>query len=312
MDGLTTTSDGYGRHGDPAALKEQIDRLIAAADNRGDVIRALVERLFPAAQRHIGGSHYGSDWQGRWLRERRVAHQDVLRLYLERVAGEGLQAFSSAEQAWAHMADAGAFDSYLRSLDPECLQDVVSSLETYEEDFRPEHVVPGSAILLNLLQELPERAPGMFSFGKEMVVGRVVYRLVRSLKTPDAVEAAVAETRPPIETISAKLELIDTVGYRENVGHKLVSEAAAGRFEQAWGAQLRAAPPDVLLPARGDLLDDASRQKTSWRRRTGDSDPGLAKRNACSRLFSASGQRYRVRPWGVVQYSVPPVLHGRS
>lgn len=34
------------------------------------------------------------------------------------------------------------------------------------------------------------------SFGKEMVVGRVVYRLVRSLKTPDAVEDAVGEILP--------------------------------------------------------------------------------------------------------------------
>jgi predicted KAP-like P-loop ATPase len=88
--GLTTTSDG-GRHGDLSALKGQIDRLIAAGDNHGDVVRAVVERLFPAARRHIGGSHYGSEWQGQWLRERRVAHLDVLGLYLERVAGERLQ-----------------------------------------------------------------------------------------------------------------------------------------------------------------------------------------------------------------------------
>jgi hypothetical protein len=49
------------------------------------------------------------------------------------------------------------------------------------------------------------------------------------------------------------LELLDTVGYRENVGHKLVSEAAAGRFEQAWRAQLCAASPDVLSRESGLL-----------------------------------------------------------
>lgn len=48
------------------------------------------------------------------------------------------------------------------------------SLETYQEDFRPEHVLSGSIVMLNLLPELPESAPGMFSFGKGMVVGRVV------------------------------------------------------------------------------------------------------------------------------------------
>lgn len=253
VDGLTSTSDAYGRGGDLPALKQQIDSLIAAADKYGAVVGALVERVFPAARRHIGGSHYGSDWKGRWLRERRVAHEDILRLYLERVAGEGFQAFADAEEAWNRMADSGAFDGYLRSLDPERLQDIISSLETYEEEFRHEHVVPGSVVLLNLLPELPDRARGMFSFGKSMVVGRVVYRLIRSLKSPDAIEGAVREILPRIASLSSKLALIDTVGYRENVGHKLVSEVAGRSFEKEWRLELRAASAEVLARENGLL-----------------------------------------------------------
>lgn len=49
------------------------------------------------------------------------------------------------------------------------------------------------------------------------------------------------------------MELIDTVGYREHVGHKLVFEAAATRFELAWRAQLRASSPDVLSSESGLL-----------------------------------------------------------
>ncbi len=89
VEALTTTSDsGYGGgREDSPYLKERVNRLVEAADGRANVARALVFRLFPGAQRHIGGAHFGSDWQGRWLRERRVAHEDSLRLYLERVAG---------------------------------------------------------------------------------------------------------------------------------------------------------------------------------------------------------------------------------
>lgn len=253
VDGLTATSDPYGRRGDSPSLKAQIDRLIGAADNHGDVVRALIERLFPAALRHVGGSHYGSDWKGRWLRERRVAHEDILRLYLERVAGEGLQAFTDAEQAWVRMADAGALDTYLRSLDAERLQDVIASLETYEDHFSSEHVVPGTVVLLNLLPGLPERHRGMFDFGTELVVGRVVYRLVRSLKDPNAIEAAVREILPQVATLSSRLELIDTVGYRENVGHKLISEVAAKRFEKDWRVQIGAAGAEVLAGEKGIL-----------------------------------------------------------
>jgi predicted KAP-like P-loop ATPase len=247
VDGLTTTSGiHYGNPGDPPHLKAQIDGLLGAASGHADVVRAMVQRLFPGAQRHIGGMHYGSDFKARWLTERRVAHEDILRFYLERVVGEGLQAFTDAEQAWSRMADAEALDSYLRALDVERLEDVIASLETYEEQFHPEHVVPGAVVLLNLLPELPERKRGMLDLDTRMVVGRVVYRLIRSLKDPGAIEAAVQEILPQVATLSSKWELIADIGYREGVGHKLVSESAASKFEKDWRAEVRATSPETL------------------------------------------------------------------
>jgi KAP family P-loop domain len=254
VDGLTATADlGYGDRGDVPHLQQQINRLIEAANGRADVVRALIKRLFPGGQRHVGGSNYGRDWKVRWLRERRVAHEDILRLYLERVVGEGLQAFTDAEQAWVRMADSSALDSYLRSLEAERLQDIIASLEAYEDQFGPEHVVPGSVVLLNLLPELPDRDRGMFDVDTRLVVARVVYRLIRSLKDPDAIEAAVREILPQVTTLSSKLELITEVGYREGAGHKLVSEAAATKLEQEWRIEVRAASADVLAE-ESDLL----------------------------------------------------------
>jgi hypothetical protein len=250
---LTSTHDEDGNRIRTARLKEQIDRLIALAGDRRDVVRALVERVFPAARRHIENYHFGSEWKREWLRERRVAHEEILRLYLERVAGTGLQAFSDAERAWTKMADQAAFDEYLRSLDPERLREVITSLEMYEKEFRYEHAVPGTIVLLNLLPHLPEGRPGMFDFGAALVVGRVFYRFLRSLKDPSAIEAAVRQILPQVGTISSKLELIDTVGYREGVGHKLISEAAANDLERTWRDELRAASADVLAAERGLL-----------------------------------------------------------
>jgi len=246
VDGLTSTSDGYGGRGDPPHLKEQIETLIKAAGERGEVVRGLVQRLFPAAQRHVGGSHYGGDWKNRWLREHRVAHEDLLRLYLERVMGERLQVFADAENAWARITDRAALETYLHSLPIERVQDVISSLEAYEDQFGPEHVVPATVVLLNLLPGLPERQRGMFDLDTRLVVGRVVYRLVRALKDPQAVEAAVREILPQVPSLSSKLELITDVGYREGAGHKLVSEGAAKALEKEWRASVRAASLDTL------------------------------------------------------------------
>jgi hypothetical protein len=246
VEALTTTSDNYIGRGDPPHLKAQINQLIEAGGNHGDVVREMVARLFSGSQWLIGGSHYGSNWKNRWLRERSVAHQDVFHLYLERVVGEGLQAFTDAEQAWGRIADRSAFDSYLRSLDVERLEDVISSLEAYEDKFAPEHVVPGTIVLLNLIPKLPERQRGMLDLDPRTVVRRVVYRLLRSLETPNNVEEAVREVLPEVTTLSAKAELIVLVGYREDAGHQLVSDPVARQLEKDLRAEVRSASVDAL------------------------------------------------------------------
>jgi len=255
-----------GSRSDPPHLKASIDSLIEVSGTHQEVVRSMIRRLFPAAARHIGGSHYGADWKARWLRERRVAHEEILSLYLERVAGEGLQAFTDAERAFGVMADRAAFDSYLRSLDAERLEDVIASLELFEDKFAAEHVVPGTIVLLNLLPSLPERHRGMFEFDARLIVSRVTYRLLRSLGNPNAVEAAVRAILPELTSLSAKLELITDVGYREGAGHKLVSEAAATEFEKSWRSEVRAASSSdlehesnllrVLLVAKRDAAAD--------------------------------------------------------
>ena len=253
MDGITTTSEFIDRAwGGPARLKHQIERLIEVAGTYEDVVWALIKRLFPAGERHVGGPSLGSDFENKWLQERRVAHKDVLLFYLERVVGEGLQAFTYAEQARTLMGDLAALDSYLRALDPKLLGDVISSLEVYEDEFACHHAVPGSLVLLNLLPVMPERQRGMLDFlDNHMIVARVVLRLLRSLDDPIAVEAAVRQTLPDLTTLYAKMELLTIVGHREHAGHKLVSESTASQFEKEWCDAVRSATV-------GDLVNEAA------------------------------------------------------
>lgn len=131
---LTNTSElTYGNREMTEQHKCQVNRLIGVSETHEQVVRAVIDRLFPAAGRYIGSAHYGGTWKNKWIKERRVAHEDILALYLERVAGANLQAFLDAERAWTRMADRDAFDGYLRSLDITRLQDIISSLEVYED-----------------------------------------------------------------------------------------------------------------------------------------------------------------------------------
>jgi predicted KAP-like P-loop ATPase len=270
VEGLTTTSGGYGYREEPPELKNQIDNLIAKGGEHAESIRNLVRRLFPGGERHLGGAHYGGDWSNRWLKERRVAHKNILRYYLERVVGEELQAFSHAEIAWSVITDKAEFEAYLKSLPIEQLQDVISSLEAYEDDFAEQHVIPGTVVLLNLLPQLPDRQRGMFDLDAKKVVGRVVYRLVRALKEPEAIEAAVKKILPQVQSLSSKQELITDIGYREGAGHKLVSEEAAKAFEVEWWTQVRSASPEELA-SETDLL----RTMLLAKREAGQDEPDL-------------------------------------
>lgn len=236
--------------------KEQIEGILEAGAAEPVVVRALIERLFPPARSKsssIGGSGFGPSWSGSWLTKRRVANEDVLRVYFEKVRGDELAAFENAELLWNVLDDNDALQRGIEAIDLVDREDVIRSLEAFEQEFRPEHVVPGVVVLLNQLPKLPERERGLFDPDTRLSVGRVVYRLIRSLDTPDAIESAVREALPQIESLSSQFELITDVGYREGAGHKLVTEAAAKALEDEWAERVAAASVDDLL-GETDLL----------------------------------------------------------
>lgn len=122
IEALTTTSGIGYRERDSQQSKGRIENLVKAAGKNSEIVLALIERLFPAAQRHIGGSNYGYEWKKEWLQNRRVAHENVLRLYLEHLVGEELKVFFNAEQAWVYMDNRDLLEGYLHSLDSTILR----------------------------------------------------------------------------------------------------------------------------------------------------------------------------------------------
>jgi predicted KAP-like P-loop ATPase len=254
IEGLTTAAGtSFSQQEDPPRLKQSIERLIESSGNHREVIRSMILRLFPAAARHVGGSHFGAEWSGHWLRDRRVAHQEILRLYTEGAAGSSFKAFTDAERAFALMHDKQAFDSFLRSLDFDRLESVISSLEIFEDKISKNKVVPGVIVLLNLMPEVPSTTQSLWIPRPGFLVGRVAYRILRTLETAEAIEAAVNEVLPEVRTLSSKLALITFVGYRESAGHKLIPESSSRDFERNWRAEVRAASTRELA-GEADLL----------------------------------------------------------
>ena len=226
--------------------REKLEQFVVTEPEREGVVRAMVSTLFPGAGAHLGGPTYGSDWYRSWLRERRVARLEVFQYYLERVTGDKLGDFALAETAWRKLPDAQAFDTYLRSLDEQRMADVIAALENFEDEFEVRHSLSGVTVLLNCLPDLPARQRGFLELDSEAIVSRVVYRLMKSIADAEVAGEIVSRAVPKVRLLSGKQKLINIVGHRESVGHGLISEDLAAKFERSWRDEVRAARTEVL------------------------------------------------------------------
>lgn len=272
--GLTTTRS-FGAYGgqEPPYLKAQVEGLMASAPaGREDIVRSLITRLFPAAGGRMGGTSYGSDFEPRWLVDRRVAHQDVLRLVLERTLNAGLRSHMSAEAALLAMSDVKSFAAYFDDLDDaDQISDVLAALYNLSRSFTDANVVPGLVVSHNLLPRLAPRNQGMASIDGRFVVGRLTYLLLERLSdSPETVLGLVRESLPQIDSLWGRYELITSVGHRENAGHKFVDVAAAKELEKEWREQVRKAPA-VKLATEQELFHLLLRVKND----AGGDEPSL-------------------------------------
>jgi hypothetical protein len=247
VEALTNVGVTVGGQGEQGRWKLVIDEIIGAAGRRASVATSAIKLLFPAARKFIDNYHFTSDARQGWLRAKRVAHPDILRLYLERVPSAGLKSHYAAEQAFSLLGDNDALTAYLRSLEPSQIEDVISALEVFEGEFRPEQVVSGVVALLNLLPDLPDRTRGLFDFSAALKVTRVTYRLLRSLGSPQAIEEAVRRILPQLTHLAAKWDVISEVGLRKSTGERMISEEASAALEAQWKEEVRKASIATLL-----------------------------------------------------------------
>lgn len=236
---LTETRDP-NRDIDSSKRQAVIDEMLRSVGDDANILRKLIEYVFPMARRYTDKVHYGSDFAADAKRAHRLGHIDYLDHYLERTAPSGLVTFRRSEKAFAKMSDPDAFEQYLDSLKPEELEDTITGLEAYDRSFPPEAVPTSATILLNRIHAIPNRPRrSMFDIMRpDLVVDRVVVRMLRSLEAEADREAAVRQVFPQLISFSTQLDLLFMVGYREGTGHKLISEEVANRLEEDFVARV--------------------------------------------------------------------------
>ena len=245
----------------------RIDAMIEAGKPTEQIIRSLIRRLFPQAAHFLPDEQDFVDFQpSQFLQERRVGHELVLRLYLERVADQDLLDTHDAEQAFALLADREALEKLLSSRDRDRILNVIHHVQHYQDEFQATHAEPASIVLLNLLPDLPRQSVPLLD-RPQRLIGSIVVSLLRTVHPQTAREQAIDNILPELNSLSAKVTLIDRVGHYPNIGKKLISEDAAAEFEERLTAEIRAAHPEALAEERNPALVISFAQQ-----RTGQSD----------------------------------------
>lgn len=247
---LTQTADGFGGANKKPEHQAQIDKLLEISGGDKSLVKALVGRIFPAASRYVDNNNYGSSWTAVWRKSHRMASGDFLGMYFDRVAPSGFQAFKAAESLLGAMNEPERFGSALDSVPVDILPDVLGAMESFEGEFPESRIELVIAGLLDVIPRVPAdeyRMGGLFALKPEIIVIRVVLRMIKQLRDAER-EAAVRLSLDLVRSYSSKLSLINTVGHREGVGSGVVSEAFAQALERALVAEVLAdAPIDLDL-----------------------------------------------------------------
>jgi predicted KAP-like P-loop ATPase len=293
--GLLTGEEQVAAWGSPDEERDRA-RVNAIADAAGHFTaptKKVIQRLFPNVAHFVGGSRLvGNEQEAR--RELRVSSPDVLRTYFGRALPEGVVSGVFVSQMVEALTDRQRLEALLEGLDQETLERAIQRLEDYEHEYDPAAVEPALPVLLNQLPRLREEQHGMMDFGADLVVTRVVLRLLRRIEDENERLAIVERVLPEIRQLSGRLKLVDMAGHRENIGHRLISVDAASRLYDELDAAIVAALPELLAEER-DLV------RLFLRLVEADEDEGARQvREACAddavmlRLLRASlGQRRR-------------------
>jgi predicted KAP-like P-loop ATPase len=260
-DVIATAPDDYVTDGGwdhrKKAIEEALKAIEEAAGSRAEPIRHVCRLLFPATRAVTENMHYGSDSAVAWRRDRRVAHSEVFEIYVQYDLPPHVVSQATVTSILRSSID-DAMEAVSRVPD-ERLQSLYGRMAHYEGRVPPERVPIVAAVMMEAFHRLPE-ANAMFEVRPDILLGRVLLRLIRPIET-EARRAAIATGLvSSVQSLSATLELVTLVGHHENAGHKLVSELEWRSLEALLARRVRDSTPGRLAQERdlAELLDLAS------------------------------------------------------
>ena len=164
------------------------EELLAMLDRAGDqrsLLESVLDSLFPATQEFLGHETSGSGWVRAWRRARRVASEEVLGIYLEAGLDERALPSTEVEELFAALTDEQVLVRLLDRFSAQQFEEALERLEDYQYDYPIEAVDIAVPVLLNRMDRLSGRTPGMFRFSPRTQANRVIASAAASERRPE-------------------------------------------------------------------------------------------------------------------------------
>jgi hypothetical protein len=210
----------------------------------------VVRLVFPAAERHVGGSGLDPNFTSEWRRERRVATYPGLLTYLKKTAGEHAIRVALVRETIAALRDLDAFEAVTRDVPDAQLPDLLVRLRDYEDEvaLQPPEVTIAVVNLINLLPRLPEERQ-FFDAHAEFLVRRLCRPWIAGLS--ESAQAELAQfAMAHIQRFYGRFRFLQWFGDFDD------PEAEPPLFDKETSSDLRQELGQALLTASAQELQE--------------------------------------------------------
>ena len=198
--------------------REELNRMLERAGDDRLLMEAVFEILFPATQDFLGRPRFDSASLGAWRRDRRVANEEVLRVYLEAGLDEGTLSSGDVDDLFSALTDERALARLIDGLDAQRFEDALERLGDYQYEYPIAAVDVAVPVLLNRMGRLSGRRPGFLRMSPRLKVPWIVLQLLRRNKGPDDLAAKAREMLNRIDRLSAWFALLQLLDSGERSG----------------------------------------------------------------------------------------------
>jgi hypothetical protein len=193
------------------AFKKDIEDLLNVRARQPAITRTVIRLLFPAADSLFGETSVPRAEEATWLRNRRLAHHDVLSLYLERVFGQEIAGDAAARAAVVRMNERLDFEDFFRQVNPNDRKEMIRALIPYVESLPIDQIEQVMVSMINHIEDTPDSVTSILDPNLYEVTRELLRDWLARFPSPSEIERASVAIMNGIQRLSYRVFLFESL-----------------------------------------------------------------------------------------------------